>query len=137
MHTGDLATMDEHGYVRIVGRIKDLVIRGGENVYPREVEEFLLHTPGRRRRTGDRRPRRALRRGADGLDRGRGRASSLTDESIREFCAGQIAHFKIPRYVKFVDSYPMTVTGKVQKFRMRELAVEELGLQQAAAIVTA
>ena len=136
MHTGDLATMDEHGYIRIVGRIKDLIIRGGENVYPREVEEFLHTHPDVAdvqvigvpdERYGEELMAWIVARPG----------SSLTDESIREFCAGQIAHFKIPRYVKFVESYPMTVTGKVQKFRMRELAVEELGLQQAAAIVTA
>ncbi len=136
MHTGDLATIDEHGYVRIVGRIKDLIIRGGENVYPREVEEFLHTHPDVAdvqvigvpdERYGEELMAWIVVRPG----------SSLSADSIREFCAGQIAQFKVPRYVKFVESYPMTVTGKVQKFKMRELAVEELGLQQAAAIVTA
>ena len=136
MHTGDLATIDEHGYVRIVGRIKDLIIRGGENVYPREVEEFLHTHPDVAdvqvigvpdERYGEELMAWIVVRPG----------SSLSADSIREFCAGKIAQFKVPRYVKFVESYPMTVTGKVQKFKMRELAVEELGLQQAAAIVTA
>jgi fatty-acyl-CoA synthase len=136
MHSGDLATLDEDGYVRIVGRIKDMVIRGGENVYPREVEEFLYSHPDvtdvqvigvpDERYGEELMAWVVLRAGA-----------SLTDEQLREFCRGKIAHFKIPRYVKFVDSFPMTVTGKVQKFKMREAAIEELGLQQAAAIATA
>ncbi len=127
MHTGDLATMDEQGYVRVVGRIKDMVIRGGENLYPREIEEFLYTHPqvsdvqviG----VPDERYGEELmawivpRQGAE-----------LTEEEIKEFCRGQIARYKIPRYVKFVDSFPMTVTGKVQKFKMRETAIEELGL---------
>ena len=136
MHTGDLATMDEDGYVRVVGRIKDMIIRGGENVYPREIEEFLYTHPDVAdvqvvgvpdERYGEELmawiiPRDGATPGAD---------------EIREFCRGQIAHFKIPRYVKLVDEFPMTVTGKVQKFKMREVAIEELGLEQAASIVTA
>jgi fatty-acyl-CoA synthase len=136
MHTGDLATMDDDGYVRIVGRIKDLVIRGGENVYPREVEEFLYTHPEVAdvqvigvpdERYGEELMAWIILRPG----------SALEESAVREFCRGQIAHFKIPRYVKFVDGFPMTVTGKVQKFKMRELAIEELGLEQAAAIVTA
>ena len=136
MHTGDLATMDEHGLVRIVGRIKDMVIRGGENVYPREIEEFLYTHPAigdvqvigvPDQRYGEELMAWViLRPGA-----------SLSEDEVKAFCKGQIAHFKIPRYVKFVDSFPMTVTGKVQKFKMREVATEELGLSEAAAIVTA
>jgi fatty-acyl-CoA synthase len=136
MHTGDLATMDEHGYVRVVGRIKDMIIRGGENVYPREIEEFLYTHPDiadvqvigvpDERYGEELMAWVVLRPGA-----------SLTEQELREFCRGQIAHFKVPRYVKFVDSFPMTVTGKVQKFRMREVAVEELGLAAAAAVTTA
>jgi fatty-acyl-CoA synthase len=136
MHTGDLATMDEQGYVRIVGRIKDMVIRGGENVYPREIEEFLYTHPDVAdvqvigvpdERYGEELMAWViLRPGA-----------SVTEQEIKEFCKGQIAHFKIPRYVKVVDSFPMTVTGKVQKFKMREDAIDELGLDQAAAIATA
>jgi fatty-acyl-CoA synthase len=136
MHTGDLATMDEQGYVRVVGRIKDMVIRGGENVYPREIEEFLYSHPEIAdvqvigvpdERYGEELMAWViLRPGA-----------SLETEEIREFCRGKIAHYKIPRYVKVVDGFPMTVTGKVQKFKMRETAIEELGLTDAAAIATA
>jgi fatty-acyl-CoA synthase len=136
MHTGDLATMDEQGYVRIVGRIKDMVIRGGENVYPREIEEFLYTHPDVAdvqvigvpdERYGEELMAWVVPRAG----------STVSEEEIREFCKGQIARFKIPRYVKLVDSFPMTVTGKVQKFKMREVAIEELGLGQAAAIATA
>ena len=136
MHTGDLATIDEQGYVRIVGRIKDMVIRGGENVYPREIEEFLYTHPAvadvQVIGVPDERYGEALMAWVI-LRTG----STVSEEEIREFCKGQIAHFKIPRYVKLVDSFPMTVTGKVQKFKMREVAIEELGLGQAAAIATA
>jgi fatty-acyl-CoA synthase len=136
MHTGDLATMDEHGYVRVVGRIKDMVIRGGENVYPREIEEFLYTHPAIAdvqvigvpdERYGEELMAWIVPRAN----------AELTEEEIKAFCQGQIAHFKIPRYVKFVDSFPMTVTGKVQKFKMRESAIEELDLGQAAAVATA
>jgi fatty-acyl-CoA synthase len=137
MHTGDLATMDENGYVRVVGRIKDMIIRGGENVYPREIEEFLYTHPSVAdvqvigvpdERYGEELMAWVVLRPD---------ASTVTEDDIRDFCRGQIAHFKIPRYVKFVDAFPMTVTGKVQKFKMREQAVEELGLQKAAAVATA
>jgi fatty-acyl-CoA synthase len=136
MHTGDLATMDDDGYVRVVGRIKDMVIRGGENVYPREIEEFLYTHPQVAdvqvigvpdERFGEELMAWVVPRpGAE-----------LSDDQLREFCAGQIAHYKIPRYIKFVDSFPMTVTGKVQKFKMRETAIAELGLDEAATIATA
>jgi len=136
MHTGDLATMDEHGYVRIVGRIKDMVIRGGENVYPREIEEFLYTHPKiadvqvigvpDERYGEELMAWIILRPGA-----------SLSEDEVKAFCKGQIAHFKIPRYVKFVQSFPMTVTGKVQKFKMRDEATDELGLSDAAAVATA
>jgi fatty-acyl-CoA synthase len=136
MHTGDLATMDETGHVRVVGRIKDMIIRGGENVYPREIEEFLYTHPDVADvqvigvpddRFGEELMAWiVLREGA-----------SVSADDVREFCRGRIAHFKIPRYVKFVDAFPMTVTGKVQKFKMRELAIEELSLQSAAAVATA
>ena len=136
MHTGDLATMDAEGYVNIVGRIKDMIIRGGENIYPREVEEFLYgHTaiadvqvigiPSER--YGEEvmawvKPREGAR---------------PTGEELAAWCKGKIATYKIPRHWKFVDSFPMTVTGKVQKFKMREVAVEELGLEKAAGMRTA
>jgi fatty-acyl-CoA synthase len=136
MHTGDLATMDERGYVRVVGRIKDMIIRGGENVYPREVEEFLYTHPlvadvqvigVPDERYGEELMAWVILR--DG--------AQCSEEELREFCRGQIAHFKVPRYVKFVDSFPMTVTGKVQKFKMREQAIEELGLADVASVATA
>jgi fatty-acyl-CoA synthase len=127
MHTGDLATMDEQGYVNIVGRIKDMVIRGGENVYPREIEEFLYRHPKIQdvQVFGVPDPRYGEELCAwvklrDG--------ESAGIEEIRAFCDGQIAHYKIPRHVKFVDDFPMTVTGKIQKFAMREQMIRELGL---------
>jgi fatty-acyl-CoA synthase len=136
MHTGDLAIMDDDGYCNIVGRIKDMVIRGGENVYPREIEEFLYTHPeiedvqvigvpdaryGEELMAWVR-----LREGAQ-----------LSEDDVRTYCRGRIAHFKIPRYVKFVDSFPMTVTGKVRKVEMREISIGELGLEAAAATETA
>jgi fatty-acyl-CoA synthase len=135
MHSGDLATMDDAGYVKIVGRIKDMVIRGGENIYPREIEEFLYSHPGVAdvqvigvpdQRYGEELMAWIVPRPG----------ASVTEDEVRAFCQGKIAHFKIPRYVKFVDSFPMTVTGKVQKFKMRETAIEELGLKQAATVAT-
>jgi len=130
MHTGDLATMDEEGYVNIVGRIKDMIIRGGENVYPREIEEFLYTHPEivdvqvigvPDARFGEELMAWVQRR----------EGSSLSEEDVREYCRGRIAHYKVPRYVKFVDDFPMTVTGKVQKFLMPEQAKGELGLSDA------
>jgi fatty-acyl-CoA synthase len=127
MHTGDLATIDAEGYCNIVGRIKDMVIRGGENVYPREVEEFLYRHPKIQdvQVIGVPDPRYgeelcAWVRLRDG--------ETATAEEIRAFCQGQIAHYKVPRHVKFVDGFPMTVTGKIQKFLMRQQMIEELGL---------
>src|SRR5260221_6835135 len=116
MHTGDLDTLDEDGYVRIVGRIKDMIIRGGENISPREIEEFLYTHPEVAdvqvigvpdARYGE--EIMAWIRPRDG--------AALTDASVREFCQGRIARFKVPRYIKFVDDFPMTVTGKIQKFK--------------------
>jgi fatty-acyl-CoA synthase len=130
MHTGDLATMDEDGYVAIVGRIKDLVIRGGENVYPREVEEFLYGHPAIAdvqvigvpdERYGEELMACVIRR----------EGAELDEQAVRDFCRGRIAHFKVPRYVRFVDSFPMTVTGKVQKFKLREDAARELAASAA------
>ena len=128
MHTGDLAVMADDGYVNIVGRIKDMVIRGGENVYPREVEEFLYTHP-------DVEDVQVIgvpddRYGEELMAWVRVRPGATLDvAAVREFCTGKIAHYKIPRYVKIVDEFPMTVTGKVQKFKMREESIEELGLQ--------
>ncbi|MGN6570650.1 MAG: AMP-binding protein [Pseudolabrys sp.] len=129
MHTGDLATIDADGYVNIVGRIKDMVIRGGENVYPREIEEFLFRHP---------KVEAVQVVGVPDVKYGEELCAwvklkpdmSSTPEEIQDFCKGQIAHYKIPRYVKFVDAFPMTVTGKVQKFIMREQMVDELKLTE-------
>jgi fatty-acyl-CoA synthase len=136
MHTGDLAVMDDAGYLNIAGRIKDMVIRGGENVYPREVEEFLYTHPAIEdvqvigvpdARFGEELCAWVkLRPGAE-----------LTLEQLREFCTGKIAHFKIPRYLRITGEFPMTVTGKIQKFKMREASVSELGLEDTARTRTA
>jgi fatty-acyl-CoA synthase len=128
MHTGDLATMDEKGYVQIVGRIKDMVIRGGENIYPREIEEYLYTHPKIEdvqvigvpdQRLGEELMAWVILREGEHMD---------LDE-LRDFCRDRIAHYKIPRYLKCVDEFPMTVTGKVQKFVMREQAIAELDLE--------
>jgi fatty-acyl-CoA synthase len=128
MHTGDLATMDDDGYVNIVGRSKEMVIRGGENLYPREVEEFLMGHPAVSEvavfGVPDRRYGEEL---VACVKLGEGAACD--EEELKEFCRGRIAHFKVPRYVRFVDEFPMTVTGKVQKFKMRDAAIAELGLE--------
>ncbi len=136
MHTGDLAVMDDEGYVNIVGRIKDMIIRGGENVYPREVEEFLYSHPDivevqvigvPDARYGEEiMAWIQLRDGAD-----------TTAADIKDFCRGTIAHYKVPRYVKFTDSFPMTITGKIQKFKMRETSIAELGLEEIAEVQSA
>ena len=136
MHTGDLATMDADGYVNIVGRIKDMIIRGGENVYPREVEEYLLTHPDVVDAQVIGVP--SERYGEEVMAWVRARPdAALTGEALRLFCKDRIATFKIPAYWRFVDSFPMTVTGKVQKFRMREMAIAELRLEAAAQITTA
>ena len=136
MHTGDLAVMDAAGYLNIVGRIKDMVIRGGENVYPREVEEFLYTHPAIEdvqvigvpdEKYGEELCAWVkLRPGA-----------ALTADEVRAYCQGKIAHYKIPRYVHFTESFPMTVTGKVQKYKMRESSIADLGLQAASQTRTA
>jgi fatty-acyl-CoA synthase len=136
MHTGDLATMDDDGYVNIVGRIKDMIIRGGENVYPREVEEFLHTHPGVSEAQVIGVP--SEKYGEEVMAWVRARpGASLDEEQMTAFCRGKIATYKVPRFWKFVDAFPMTVTGKVQKFRMREVAIGELGLARAAATRTA
>jgi fatty-acyl-CoA synthase len=136
LRTGDLAVMRDDGYFHIAGRLKEMIIRGGENIYPREIEEFLHQHP----------------KIADvyvvGLPDARlGEAvlawiklkagERMTEDEVRDYCRGQIAHFKIPQYIRFVDAFPMTVTGKVQKFRIREQEIEALGLRAAAEIKTA
>jgi fatty-acyl-CoA synthase len=128
MHTGDLATMDDDGYLVIVGRIKDMVIRGGENIYPREIEEYLYRHPAvidvqvfgvPDTKFGEELCAWVKIRSGE----------TVTEDDIRQFVRGQIAHYKVPRYVKFVEEFPMTVTGKMQKFIMRQTMAEELGLK--------
>ena len=136
LHTGDLATVDADGYYKITGRSKDMIIRGGENVYPREIEEFLytnskvadvqvIGVPDQR--FGEEIMAWVLLRAGQ----------EATEEEIRDFCRGRIAHYKVPRYVKFVSEFPMTVTGKIQKYVMREVSIQELELETAASIETA
>jgi fatty-acyl-CoA synthase len=129
MHTGDLGVMDAEGYVNISGRIKDMVIRGGENIYPREIEEFLYRHPAVQdvqvvgvpdKKYGEELCAWVMLRAGATLD----------EAGVREFCKGQIAHYKVPRYIRFVDAFPMTITGKVQKFKMRELMKQELHLDE-------
>ena len=130
LHTGDLAIMDENGYCKITGRIKNMIIRGGENIYPREIEEFLYTHPKISdiqvygvpdRKYGEQVMAAVI------LKKG----ESMTEEEVREFCRGRIANYKIPKYVKFVESYPMTASGKIQKFKMRDMAIKELQLEEA------
>ena len=136
MHTGDLAVMADDGYVNIVGRIKDMVIRGGENIYPREIEEFLYTHPDiedvQAIGVPDEKYGEELMVWVKPLP-----GRSLDEDTVREFCRGKIAHYKVPRYVKFVEEFPMTVTGKVRKVEMRETSITELGLEAAAATKTA
>lgn len=129
MHTGDLAVMDEHGYVSVTGRIKDMIIRGGENVYPREIEEFLYTHPDVLDAQVIGVPDERYGEELMAWVRLREGAEELTVEALREFCTGSLAHYKIPRYVHVVDEFPMTVTGKVRKVEMREQAVRMLGLE--------
>jgi len=127
MHSGDLAVMDANGYVKIVGRLKDMIIRGGENVYPREIEEYLLTHPDvvdaqvvgvPDARYGEQIMAWIQKRAG----------SSLAEDDVIAYCKGRIAHFKVPRYVRFTSEFPMTVTGKIQKYRLREQAIQELDL---------
>jgi fatty-acyl-CoA synthase len=136
MHTGDLAVMDAAGYLNIVGRIKDMVIRGGENIYPREVEEFLYTHPAIEDVQVIGVPDEKYGEELCAWVKPRPGAE-LTAEQVREYCSGKIAHYKIPRYVRFTADFPMTVTGKVQKFKMRETSVAELGLEAASQTQTA
>ena len=131
MHTGDLATIDDEGYCNIAGRIKDMVIRGGENIYPREIEEFLYRHP---------KIQDVQCVGVPDAKYGEELCACIvpregqhaTEQEIRDFCAGQIARYKIPRYVRFVKSFPMTVTGKVAKYLLREQMARELGVREMA-----
>ena len=135
-HTGDLGTMDEEGYFKIVGRLKDMVIRGGENIYPREIEEYLHH----HEKIAD-----VYVVGVPDIKYGEELCAwvkmkpdmTMTEQDVKDFCKGKIAHFKIPRYVMFVNDFPMGITGKIQKFKMRKESVRVLGLQDADSIETA
>src|SRR5574343_367357 len=131
MHTGDLATIDDAGYCNIVGRLKDMVIRGGENIYPREIEEFLYRHPKIQdvqvvgipdHKYGEELCAWII------LKPGQ----NCSEQEIRDFCQGQIAHYKVPRYLRFVDNFPMTITGKIQKFMIRQVMKDELKLQEEA-----
>jgi fatty-acyl-CoA synthase len=136
LHAGDLATMNAQGYLNIVGRLKDMVIRGGENLFPREIEEFLIRHP----RVTD-----VQVVGVPDTFFGEEllavvipkAGEQLTEQELRDYCQGQISHQKIPRYVQFVDSYPLTASGKVQKFILRERAIKALGLEEVANVRTA
>jgi fatty-acyl-CoA synthase len=121
LHSGDLGTMDANGYFKITGRIKDMIIRGGENVYPREIEEFLLTMSGVKdvQVAGVASPRYGEEVGAFIVCKDGAR---LTEEDVRDFCRGKISRFKIPKYVFFVENYPMTASGKIQKYKLRENA---------------
>jgi fatty-acyl-CoA synthase len=127
MHSGDLAVMDANGYVKIVGRLKDMIIRGGENVYPREIEEYLFTHPdvvdAQVVGVPDARFGEQIMAWIQKRD-----GSSLSEADVIDYCKGRIAHFKVPRYVRFTIEFPMTVTGKIQKYRLREQAIQELGL---------
>jgi fatty-acyl-CoA synthase len=128
MHTGDLAVMDSDSYLAITGRIKDMVIRGGENIYPREIEEFLYTHPDILDAQVIGVPDAKYGEELMAWVRLRAGVPELTAEALRAFCSGQLAHYKIPRYVHITDEFPMTVTGKVRKVEMRERSVEILGL---------
>jgi fatty-acyl-CoA synthase len=129
LHTGDLAVMDENGYCKITGRIKNMIIRGGENIYPREIEEFLFTHPKISdvqvygipdRKYGEQvMVSVILKKGVE-----------MAEDEVRAFCKGRIANYKIPKYVKFVGSFPMTASGKIQKFKLREIAIKELHLEE-------
>lgn len=136
LHTGDLGVMREDGYIHLTGRAKDMIIRGGENVYPREVEEFLYTHP------------KVAEVNVVGIPDERlgevvvawirlNPGEAATEQEIREFCQGKIAYFKIPEHVRFVDGFPMTVTGKIQKFKIREMETKERGLERVARRETA
>ena len=136
LHTGDLGTLDENDYCKITGRLKDMVIRGGENIYPREIEEFLYTHPAISDVQIIGLPDKKY--GEELMAWIKLKSGVTADpEEIKAFCKGRIAHFKIPRYIKFVDDFPMTVSGKIQKYKMREDSITELGLEEAAEMKTA
>ncbi|MCK5886440.1 MAG: AMP-binding protein, partial [Alcanivorax sp.] len=130
MHTGDLAVIDDGGYCNIVGRLKDMVIRGGENIYPREIEEFLYRHPKIQdvQVVGIPDPKYGEELCAWIILKA---GQSCSEQEIRDFCQGQIAHYKVPRYLRFVENFPMTITGKIQKFMIRQAMKDELKLEEA------
>jgi fatty-acyl-CoA synthase len=136
LHTGDLATVDENGYYKITGRIKDMIIRGGENIYPKEIEEFLYTCP---------KVKDVQVIGVPSKDYGEEvmawiilkEGENATEQEIKDLVKSHMARHKTPKFVKFTDSFPMTASGKIQKYKMREAAIEELNLKDAAAIETA
>jgi fatty-acyl-CoA synthase len=136
LHTGDLGVMREDGYIHLTGRAKDLIIRGGENVYPREVEEFLYTHPKVAEVQVVGIPHERLGEAVLAWIRLK-TGESATEDEVRKFCEGQIAYFKIPQHIRFVDAFPMTVTGKIQKFKIRELETKERGLERLAKRETA
>jgi fatty-acyl-CoA synthase len=132
LHSGDLGTMDENGYVRITGRLKEMIIRGGENIYPREIEEFLFTHPKVAQVAVFGIPDEFY--GEEVMAWVQLRAGEeVTEEELREFCREQIAHFKVPKHIWFVEEFPMTVTGKLQKFRMREIVLQQMQEQEEKA----
>jgi fatty-acyl-CoA synthase len=136
MHTGDLATMDKDGFINIVGRIKDMILHGGENIYPREIEEFLYTHEAIADAQVIGVPSRKF--GEEVMAWVKIKSGyNVTKDELRQFCSNKIARYKIPRYWKFVDNFPLTVTGKIRKIEMRETAIKELGLQEAVKIKTA
>jgi fatty-acyl-CoA synthase len=136
LHTGDLAVMRTDEYFHVTGRAKDVIIRGGENIYPREVEEFLYTHPSVASVEVVGLPDMRLGEVVAAWVRLKP-GTAASEEEIQQFCRGKIAHFKVPRWIRFVEEFPMTVTGKTQKFRIREIEIEMRGLQSAASVVTA
>jgi fatty-acyl-CoA synthase len=136
LHTGDLGMMREDGYIHLTGRANDMIIRGGENVYPREVEEFLYTHPKVAEVQAVGIPHERLGEVVVAWIRLK-TGETTTEDEVREFCKGQIAYFKVPEHVRFVDAFPMTVTGKIQKFKIRELEIKERGLERLATRETA
>jgi fatty-acyl-CoA synthase len=131
LHSGDIAVLDDDGYCQIVGRLKDMLIRGGENIFPREIEEFLFQHPKIEQAEVIGVPDRKYGEEICAWIKLRD-GESATEDEILSFCRERIAHFKIPRYILFVDEFPMTITGKVQKFKMREMSIERLALESPA-----
>jgi fatty-acyl-CoA synthase len=132
LHTGDLGIMLEGGYIKVTGRAKEMLIRGGENIFPREIEEFLVTHPKIADAAVVGIPDWKVGEAVLAWIRLKAGVTATADE-IREFCGGKIAHYKIPEFIRFVDAFPMTVTGKIQKFRIREIEIQERGIKSAVA----